>query len=82
MPEPVPTAPKPGSPEAHWSNADPAAQPSGAMVMGLPRMVIEARTRMGAAATPEKVAEELRAGGVDTTADAIRQVWGEGPAGG
>lgn len=80
MPETVPTDPKPGSPEAHWSNTDPTDQPSGAMVMGLPRMVIEARARMGPEATPEKVAEELKAGGVDTTADAVRQLWDEGRA--
>ncbi|MBX9626162.1 MAG: hypothetical protein K2X82_20355 [Gemmataceae bacterium] len=80
MTEAVPTAPNPGDPEAHWTNPDPAAQPSGAMVMGLPRMVLESRTRMGPDATPEAVADELRAGGVETTAEAVRQVWDEGHA--
>ena len=78
MPETVPTDPKPGSPEAHWSNTDPTAQPSGAMVMGLPRMVLEARTRMGPDATPEQVAEELKAGGLDTDLESVRAVWDEG----
>jgi hypothetical protein len=78
MADPVPTAPTPGSPEAHWGCCDPAAQPPQPLVLGLPRMVIEARTRLGPEATPERVAEELRAGGVETDADAIRQVWDEG----
>lgn len=78
MADPVPTAPNAGDPESHWSNSDPLAQPPQPMVLGLPRMVIEARTRLGPDATPERVAAELKAGGVDATADAIRQVWDEG----
>ncbi|MBX9582999.1 MAG: hypothetical protein K2X87_22060 [Gemmataceae bacterium] len=80
MADPVPTDPKPGSPEAHWSNTDPTAQPPQPLVMGLPRLVLEARTRIGPDATPEQVAEELKAGGVDTDVESVRAVWDEGHA--
>lgn len=68
--------------EAHWGTRDPATQPSRDMVIGLPRMVLETRTRMGPDATPERVARELQDRGVDTTIDAVRNVWDEGHAGG
>lgn len=78
MPDPVPTVPTVGDPEAHWSNVNPTAQPPRPMILGLPRLVIEAHARLGPDATPERIVEELKAGGVDTTAEAVRQVWDEG----
>ncbi|MBA4062687.1 MAG: hypothetical protein C0501_03075 [Isosphaera sp.] len=61
--------------ESHWTHADPAGQPPRDQVISLKRMVTEARTRLGAGVTPEQVAAELRARGIDTTADAVRGVW-------
>ncbi len=46
--------------------------------MGLPRMVLEARTKLGGGATPEQVAEELRHAGTAVPLDDIRKVWDEG----
>ena len=46
---------------------------------GLPRLVLEIRTRLGAKATPEQVAAEVRANGVpDVTVEDVRQLWDEG----
>ena len=45
---------------------------------GLPRMVLEARSRLGPAATPEQVAGELQEKGIsDATPQAVRDVWDE-----
>lgn len=46
---------------------------------GLPRLVLEARARLGPDATPEGVADDLRARGVPgVSVDAVRQLWDEG----
>jgi hypothetical protein len=46
---------------------------------GLPRLVLEIRTRLGAKASPEQVAAELRAGGLPAVSDEdVRQLWDEG----
>jgi hypothetical protein len=46
---------------------------------GLPRLVLEARTRLGPDATPEAVADDLRARGVpDVGVSEVRQLWDEG----
>jgi hypothetical protein len=46
---------------------------------GLPRLVLEARARLGPDATPEAVADDLRARGVpDVGVDEVRQLWDEG----
>lgn len=46
---------------------------------GLPRLVLEIRTRLGATATPEQVAAEVRASGLQMATDEeVRQVWDEG----
>lgn len=63
--------------EEHWTHADPEGQPSRDLVISLARMVQEARLRHGPSATAEGVAAELKARGVDTTADAVRGCWGE-----
>jgi hypothetical protein len=62
--------------EGHWTHPDPEGQPSRDMVISLKRMVQEARTRLGPAATPEQVAAELKARGVDTTPAAVKEFWG------
>jgi hypothetical protein len=46
---------------------------------GLIRQVLEARTRLGPEATPDEVAEDVRAHGLDTvTVEEVRDVWDEG----
>ncbi len=57
--------PTPGAPAAHWGTARPEDQPARTQVAGLRRLVVEARDRLGPAATPGAIAAELRAGGVD-----------------
>ena len=74
----VPTEPVPGNPAAHWATARPEEQPSRDQLLGLPRLVIETHTRLGPLATPEQVAQDLCARGVETTADAVKQCWPEG----
>ena len=59
----------------HWGTHDPAGEPDRDLVIGVGRMVLEARTRMGAACTPEEVLAELRARGVEVTEDQVRQFW-------
>ena len=73
-----PTRPDPGSPEEHWGTRDPLAQPPLDVVKGLPRLVIETHTRLGPNATPERVAEELRQRGINTTVEEVRSLWPEG----
>ena len=51
---------------------------------GLPSLVLEIRARLGAAASPEQVAAEVRAAGYPNTSDEeVHQLWDEGhlPAG-
>ncbi len=46
---------------------------------GLPRLVLEARARLGPEATPERVTEEVRTHGVPgVTVEEVRQLWDEG----
>lgn len=46
---------------------------------GLPSLVLEIRARLGAKATPEQVAAEVRANGIPTVTDEeVRQLWDEG----
>jgi hypothetical protein len=46
---------------------------------GLPRLVLEVRTRLGPEATPEQVTEEVRANGIpEATVEQVRQLWDEG----
>ena len=52
-------------PAEHWGTAHPDEQPSYAAVAGLGRLAMDACSRLGAAATPEAVAAELRAAGVN-----------------
>lgn len=72
-----PIHPDPGSPEEHWSTHNPQAQPPLDQIKGLPRLVVETHTRLGPNATPERVAEELRKQGIDTTAEEVRSLWPE-----
>ncbi len=67
-----------GIPGERFAHENPEGQPCRETVVGLPRMVLEARTRLGPTATPEQVARELQNHGVDTTADIVRKVWDEG----
>lgn len=63
------------APEASTS-AVPAARNH---TTGLPRLVLEERTRLGASATPEQIARALQDRGLtEATADAVREVWDEG----
>lgn len=46
---------------------------------GLPRLVLEARVRLGAGATPEEVTDDVRAQGFpEVTVEGVRQLWDEG----
>jgi hypothetical protein len=56
---------RPGNPGEHWGTTHPEDQPPRAAVTGLRRQVLEARLRLGPDATPDAVAAELRATGVD-----------------
>lgn len=58
------TQPVPGSPESHWASREPERQPSREEVMGLKRLVIETRSRLGPDATPQAIADDLQARGV------------------
>jgi hypothetical protein len=69
--------PDPGSPESHWGTRDPAAQPDQTPVLGLKRMVIEARDRLGTGATPEAIAAELKARGITAGTDEVRRLCAE-----
>ncbi len=66
------------TPSGHWGTADPAAQPSHDVVAGLPRMVIEAHSRLGPDCSPEQVAGELQQRGLEVTVDEVRAVWPPG----
>jgi hypothetical protein len=67
MPRDNNTRPEPGSSESHWGSRDPENQPCRDELMGLKRLVIETRSRLGEGATPEAIADDLRARGI--TAD-------------
>jgi hypothetical protein len=45
---------------------------------GLPRLVCEAHARLGGNATPEQVAADLKARGIDTCVDDVKACWPEG----
>jgi hypothetical protein len=46
---------------------------------GLPRLVLEARVQLGPDATPEEVADDIRAKGYpEVTVEEVRQLWDEG----
>jgi len=45
---------------------------------GLPRLVLESRARLGPEATPERVAEDVRAQIPEVTVEEVRQTWDEG----
>lgn len=64
-----------GRSERHWGSSDPAADPSHDLVAGVPRMVMEARDRMGADATAEQVAEELKQRGLEVTLADVQAAW-------
>jgi hypothetical protein len=57
------------------------AQPPRQAGAGLPRMVLETRTRLGPSVTPEQVTKELQSKGVQTTLEDVRSVWDEGHCG-
>lgn len=71
----TPNQPVPGNPAAHWGTTDPESQPSRDQVMGLPRLVIETRARLGPTATPEQVLADLKARDIDTTLEEVRSLW-------
>ena len=69
------TEPTPGSPEEHWATRDPEHQPSRDEVLGLGRLVLEARDRLGPDATPERVAAELKARGIAADPAEVARWW-------
>ena len=74
----VPTELVSGNPAAHWASTNPEELPSRDQVIGLPRMVCGAHVRLGPQATPEQVADELKARGIDTCLDDVKRCWPEG----
>ena len=51
----------------------------GEQTPGLPSLVLEIRARLGAKASPEQVAAEVRANGLpDVSDEDVRQLWDEG----
>lgn len=73
MPRDSANEPKPGAPGEHWGTSHPEDQPPRAAIAGLPRQVSEARLRLGPDATPDAVAAELRACGVDVDPAEVAQ---------
>lgn len=67
--EPIPSPTGSSKPGTHPGGRDP----------GLPRLVLEIRTHLGPGATPEQVADEVRARGFPAVpTEDVRQVWDEG----
>ena len=66
-----PDDPECGSPESHWNARDIERQPSRDAVLGLRRLVIETRDRLGPTATPDAIAYDLRARGIAASAEEI-----------
>lgn len=47
-------------------------------MIGLPRLVVETHARLGPLATPQQVADDLKAHGIDTCVEDVRACWPEG----
>ncbi len=62
-------------PAAHWGTKDPAGEPNRDLVIGVGRMVMECRTRLGDGCTPADVLRELQARGVEATDAQVRAMW-------
>lgn len=69
---------EPTTPEGHWASHDPEGQPPRPAVLGLPRMVLESRLRLGPNATPTAVCREIQAAGLDVTESEVQTVWTQG----
>ncbi len=67
-----------GKAAAHWGKLDPADTTNRDLVLGVPRMVTEARTRLGPDTTAEQVFEELKQRGLDVTLDDVKTGWDRG----
>ena len=67
-----------GSSTAHWGSDNPAVEPSGDLVSGLPRLVLESRSRMGLDAPIDKVIAELKERGLDVSEEDVRACWDRG----
>jgi len=65
------TDPGCGSPESHWGPRDVEHQPPRDLLLGLGRMVIETRDRLGPDATADEIARDLRARGISVTAEEV-----------
>lgn len=76
-PDCPPTDPDCGSPESHWGPRDVENQPPRDAVLGLGRMVIETRDRLGPSATPDAVVRDLRARGIGVTPEEVTRVWNQ-----
>lgn len=64
-----------GTSAAHWGTKTPEAEPDRDQVIGFGRLVAECRTRLGAGCTPEQVAQELTARGLEAPVDQVRAAW-------
>ena len=66
------------NPERHWNHMDPDAQPPRDEVIGVGRMVQEARARLGLGTSREAVLADLLGRGLHVTAEQVGQFWGAG----
>lgn len=60
---------------AHWGTRDPAGEPDRDLVIGVGRMVMECRARLGDRCGPAEVLKELTARGVEVTEEQVRAAW-------
>jgi hypothetical protein len=65
------------TPERHWYPSDVENQPPRDVVLSLPRLVHEARARLGPGATPDAVLADMRQRGLDVTRDDVVRGWDE-----
>jgi hypothetical protein len=61
--------------ESHWSHPDPASQPPRDVLIGIGRMVMEARAKLGCRADSESVTRELQSRGMEVTREQVAQFW-------
>lgn len=71
---PKPTPPEP-TPECHWYPSDVTHQPPHDVLMSLQRLVQETRGRLGPAADPDAVLDDLKARGLDISRSDVCRVW-------
>ena len=67
--------PDPMNPESHWYPSDVEHQPPHDVVLSLPRLVCEARGRLGPTADVDIVLADLQSRGLDVSRSDVVRVW-------